>query len=64
MVKGNNSNILINKNMIKLELEIEEVNLILTALSELPFKVSSKLIAKIKQDGDKQFQDNQTKVVV
>lgn len=44
--------------MIKLELKIEEVNLILAALQELPFKISAELIAKIKTEGDKQFEKN------
>jgi hypothetical protein len=47
--------------MIKLELKIEEVNLILTALQELPFKLSAELIAKIKTEGDKQFKEQNKK---
>jgi hypothetical protein len=43
--------------MIKLELKIEEVNLILAALQELPYKVSAELIVKIKTEGDKQFNE-------
>jgi hypothetical protein len=43
--------------MIKLELTVEEVNLILGALQELPYKVSSELIIKIKSEGDKQFEE-------
>lgn len=46
---------------IKLELTIEEVNLILSALMELPYKTSATLVAKIKTDGDKQFEEQQKK---
>ena len=41
---------------IKLELTLEEVNLILSALTEMPYKVSAAVIAKIKEQGDKQFE--------
>lgn len=47
--------------MIKIELKTEEVNLILAALQELPFKISAELIAKIKTEGDKQFKEQQEK---
>ena len=43
--------------MIKLEFTIEEVNLILKGLQELPFKISAELIAKVKTEGDKQFNE-------
>lgn len=49
--------------MIKLELTIEEVNLILSALQELPYKVTAPLIAKIKVEGDKQFEKQKDKTV-
>lgn len=44
---------------ITLTLTLDEVNLILASLSELPFKVSADLIAKIKTEGDKQFEQQQ-----
>ena len=37
---------------IELKLTPEEVNLILAALAELPFKVSAPLLGKIKAQGD------------
>lgn len=46
---------------IKLELTVEEVNLILSALTELPYKTSAILVAKIKTEGDKQFEEQQKK---
>jgi len=42
--------------VIKLELTVEEVNLILASLQELPYKVSAPLIAKIKEQGDAQYE--------
>lgn len=39
---------------IQLKLTVGETNLILASLSELPFKVSSELIHKIRQQGDQQ----------
>lgn len=47
--------------MITLELTVNEVNVILSALSELPYKVTAELIAKIKTEGDKQFEEQQKK---
>ena len=44
---------------IKLELTLEEVNLILSALTEMPYKVSAPLITKISTDGQKQFEEQQ-----
>lgn len=43
--------------MIELKLTIEEVNMILAALQELPYKTSAVLIAKIKTEGDKQYDE-------
>jgi hypothetical protein len=37
------------------DLSLEQVNLILGALSELPFKVSSPLISKIQADAQRQI---------
>jgi hypothetical protein len=39
---------------VEFHLTLSEVNLILAALSELPFKVSFELIQKIKQQGEQQ----------
>lgn len=36
-------------------LSLDEINLILNSLSELPFKVSSQLIAKISDSAQKQI---------
>lgn len=36
----------------------DEVNLILTALSELPYKFSFELINKIRLQAEKQLEDN------
>lgn len=47
---------------IKLELTLEEVNLILSALTEMPYKVSAGVIAKIKEQGDEQFEAAKEKV--
>ena len=43
--------------MIKLELTIEEINLILAALQEMPYKITVNLIDKIKAEGDRQFEE-------
>lgn len=43
--------------VIKLELTIEEVNLVLSSLQELPYKISAPLLTKIKTEGDKQFNE-------
>lgn len=47
--------------LINIELTIEQVNTILAALSEvaLPFKVTSVLIATIKEQGEKQLKEFQ-----
>lgn len=42
--------------MIELKLTVEEVNLILKGLQELPAKFSLDLIIKIKNEGDIQFE--------
>lgn len=49
--------------MIKLELTIEEVNLILAALQELPYRISNDLIIKIKTEGDRQFKELEVKII-
>lgn len=43
--------------MIKIEFTLEEINLVISALTELPFKVSAPLIGKLKTEGDKQFEE-------
>lgn len=43
-------------------LSLEEINLILGALSELPFKVSSPLIGKIQADAQRQLEAAQAPV--
>ena len=40
------------------ELSLVEVNTILSALSELPYKYVAELIAKIKSQGDLQYERN------
>ena len=40
---------------VEFHLTLNEVNLILNALSELPYKVSFELIQKIKLHGEEQF---------
>ena len=49
--------------MIKLELTVEETNLILAGLQELPAKVSLQLILKLQTEGRRQLeeQNKQTK---
>jgi len=42
--------------MIKLELEINEVNMILTVLGKHPFEEVAALVVKIKNQGDPQAQ--------
>jgi len=39
----------------KFELNLNEVNLILTALAKMPYEVSSELIHKIKHEGESQL---------
>jgi len=43
--------------MIKIEFTLEEINLVIASLTELPYKVSAPLIAKLKTEGDKQFEE-------
>jgi hypothetical protein len=43
--------------MIKFELTIEEVNLILSGLQELPAKLSLQLILKLQAGGQKQLEE-------
>lgn len=47
--------------MIKLELTVEEINLILTGLQELPAKQSLQLILKVQSEGQKQFEEQNKK---
>lgn len=47
--------------MIKLELTIEEVNIVLSALQEMPYKNVADVLVKIKTEGDKQFKEMETK---
>ena len=42
--------------MIKLELKVEEVQYILTALSQLPFAQVATLIQSVKEQAEKQLQ--------
>lgn len=42
--------------MIKLELEINEVNMILAVLGKHPFEEVANLVVKIKQQGDQQVE--------
>jgi hypothetical protein len=49
--------------MIELKLTIEEVNLILVGLHELPAKVSMQLILKLQSEGQRQFEEQQKKEV-
>jgi hypothetical protein len=44
---------------IKLELEVEEVNMILQTLGKHPFDVVVALIAKVKQQGEAQLIEQQ-----
>ena len=48
---------------VELHVTLGEINLILGALSELPFKVSFQLIQKIKQQGEEQVAGARAKVV-
>jgi hypothetical protein len=43
----------------KLELKLEEVNTVLAALAELPFKISADLIVKIKMQAEEQLKQEQ-----
>jgi hypothetical protein len=40
--------------MIKLELTVEQINLILAALSKQPFEIVASVITEIKKQGDSQ----------
>lgn len=44
--------------MIKLELKLEEVNIILDSLSQMPYKNVFQLINKIQEQGNKQIKDD------
>lgn len=46
---------------LKIALSVEETNLILGSLSELPYKVSNGLIIKITAQAESQIKANQTK---
>jgi hypothetical protein len=41
--------------MITLELTLEETNMVLSALAELPFRVSNQLIQKVQEQANKQL---------
>ena len=43
--------------MIKLDLTIDEVNVILRSLGKHPFEEIANLIVKIKQQGEQQFEE-------
>ena len=47
-------------NEINLKLSVEDVNIILNALVNRPYIEVAELIAKIKTEGDKQYQENTT----
>lgn len=47
--------------MIKLEFTVEEVNLILAGLQELPAKLSLQLIIKLQKEAQKQFEEQTAK---
>lgn len=47
--------------MIKLELTVEEVNLILSVLQEQPYMKVAPLIVKIKTEGDRQYAEQKGK---
>lgn len=47
--------------MIELKLTVEEINLVLVALAEMPYKVSAPLIDKIKSEGERQYNEQQSK---
>lgn len=44
---------------ITLKLNVDKTNAILTALAELPFKMSAELIAEIRQQAQEQLQPTQ-----
>jgi hypothetical protein len=50
--------------MINLELKVEETNLVLNALSQLPFAQVAGLIANIRAQAEKQLQPSQTTTTV
>ncbi len=43
--------------MLHFDLTVEEINLILSGLQELPAKVSMPLILKLQAEGQKQFEE-------
>lgn len=47
--------------MITIDFTIEEINLVLRALAEMPYRVSAPLIDKIRTEGNKQFEELQNK---
>lgn len=49
-------------NNVKLEFSVEEVNVLLAGLGELPAKTSLGLIEKIRSEAVKQLQNNQPEV--
>lgn len=52
-----------NTIMIELKLTVEEINLVLAGLQELPARVSMQLILKLQSEGQKQFEKQQEKEV-
>jgi hypothetical protein len=49
---------------LRITLSVEEINLILGSLSELPYKLSNGLIAKITAQAEGQIKDSQTKAQI
>ena len=46
--------------MIKIELSIEEINVVLAALGRMPYEAVAGLIPKIQQQGQEQLQKEET----
>jgi hypothetical protein len=49
--------------IIKLELTLQDVNLILEALSNMPFKSVFQLVTKVQQQGENQLKPKENKEV-
>lgn len=49
-------------NIVKIELTVDEVNFILSTLSEKPYKDVFRLIAKIQEQGNEQILSDQKKM--
>ena len=43
---------------LNLELTVQEVNILLTSLSEMPYKISNNLIQKITEQSESQLKKN------